>query len=80
MSLNPASESAAVPIQLTIIDLKLPTAGPSPLNVTVNTSDDGTGNCTLTDIFASTFQDIAIFGVAMRPLCPMSSLTTAWIP
>jgi hypothetical protein len=68
MSLNPASESAAVPIQLTIIDLKLPTAGPSPLNVTVNTSDDGTGNCTLTDIFASTFQDIAIFGVPAPPL------------
>ncbi|MCK6693983.1 MAG: HYR domain-containing protein, partial [Thermoanaerobaculia bacterium] len=68
MSMNPASESAAVPIQVTLIDLKMPTAGPFPANVTVNSSDDGTGDCTITDIFASTFQDIAIFGIPAPPL------------
>ncbi len=68
MSMNPASESAAVPIQITLVDLSLPTAGPFPSNVTVNTSDDGMGDCTITDIFASTFQDIAIFGIAAPPL------------
>lgn len=70
MSLNPASESAAVPVQVSLIDLQLPTAGTAPANVTVNTSDDGMGDCTVTDIFASTFQDIGIFGVPAPPLGP----------
>ncbi len=61
MSMNPFSESSAVPLQVNILDNTLPVPQ-NPVNTAVlNTSDDGTGNCWVSDI--STFgggQDISL--------------------
>ncbi len=69
-SMNPPSESDPVQIAVTLVDQTLPLPGPFPADVTVNSSDDGAGDCTLTDLFASTFNDIAIFGINGPPAGP----------
>ncbi len=62
MSMNPPSESNAIPIQVTLVDNTLPVLIASPNNAMVNSSDDGMGDCQLTDIFASSGQDISLSG------------------
>ncbi|TNE69466.1 MAG: HYR domain-containing protein [Bacteroidetes bacterium] len=70
LMINPPGESEAIPVQIALLDQTLPTAGPFPADVTVNTSDDGGNDCTLTDIFGSTLQDIGIFGINFGPPGP----------
>ena len=72
---NPPLESEPVPLKVTVIDLTLPIAGPNPADITVNSSWDGTGDCSLTDVFVSSVlagfpMDIAIFGVNTPPPFP----------
>ena len=55
-----ATESQAVPIQVSIIDLTKPTFGTPPADITVYTSDDGGGDCLIQDIYFWTFQDIGL--------------------
>ncbi len=64
---NLATESQAVPIKISIIDLTKPTYGAAPADITVNTSDDGPGNCTIQYIYSNTFKDI---GLAYWPTPP----------
>jgi len=64
MSMNPPSESDAVPLLITLVDNTLPTLITSPPPATLNTSDDGLGDCSVTDVFVSSVgvHDIALTG------------------
>jgi hypothetical protein len=62
MSMNPLGESQAVRLRVTIVDNTLPVMmNPVPTAV-ANTSDDGSGNCWISDINTWSGQDIAING------------------
>lgn len=62
MSINPFGESQAVRLQVTIIDNTPPVMmNPVPTAV-ANTSDDGTGDCWVSDLNTWSGQDIAING------------------
>ncbi|MBK9338584.1 MAG: HYR domain-containing protein [Lewinellaceae bacterium] len=69
-SLNPASESDPVQISVMLVDNTLPLPGAFPADVTVNSSEDTLGDCELTNLFANTFEDIAIFGINGGPAGP----------
>lgn len=68
--INPPGESDAVPVVITLVDQTPPMAGAFPANVTVNSSQDGSGDCTLTNLFSNTLEDIAIFGIPAAPAGP----------
>ncbi len=80
---NPPLESEPVPVAVTVVDNTLPIAGAFPADITVHSSWDGPGNCSLTDVFQSwvlagtpvlpgnpTPVEIAIFGVNTPPPFP----------
>ncbi len=64
MSMNPPSESNAVPLLITLVDNTLPALVTPIPAATLNTSDDGNGDCSVTDVFTSSAgtQDIALGG------------------